>query len=258
VINCRSPREIECIRRAGVIVAETLMLCGGLARPGVTTEELDREADALIRKRNAISLFKGYRGSAKTPYPKSICTSVNEEVVHGIPGPRELRAGDIVSIDVGVRLGAYCADAAITVPVDGVSGQAQTLLEVCRAALESGIAALRPGMRLSELSRAIQEYVESRNCSVVRDYTGHGIGREMHEDPQIPNYYGKGMPDPVLPLGSVLAIEPMVNAGGRKVCKLENDWTVVTADHSLSAHFEHTVAITERGAEILTLYLERK
>lgn len=247
MINVRSPREIDCMRQAGVIVSEVLDLCRRLARPGVTTEEIDREAEAFIRTRGGIPLFKGYRG-----YPKSICASVNDEVVHGIPGPRALAAGDILSVDVGVRLGAYCGDAAVTVPIEGITPEAQRLLDVCRTALERGIAGLKPGMRLSTLCRTIQDYVESQQCSVVRDYTGHGIGREMHEDPQVPNFFTRRMEDRTLPEGTVLAIEPMVNAGRADVRKLENGWTVVTADHSLSAHFEHTVAITRQGPRVLT------
>jgi len=248
VINRRSARDIECIRQAGAIVAEVLEMCRTMAKPDITTERLCREADALIRERKGIALFKGYRG-----YPKSICTSVNDEVVHGIPGPRKLKGGDLLSVDVGVRLGAYCADAAITVPVGEVSQEAARLMEICRESLERAIRTIQPGMRLSTLSRAVQEYVESQNCSVVRDYTGHGIGREMHEDPQVPNFVSSATQDRVLPSGTVLAIEPMVNAGRAAVRKLENGWTVVTEDHSLSAHFEHTVAITEGGLDVLTL-----
>ena len=168
-----------------------------------------------------------------------------------------MQAGDILSVDVGVRLGAYCADAAITVPVGEVSDEAMRLMQVCREALERGIRTLKPDMRLSTLSEAMQKYVESQNCSVVRDYTGHGIGREMHEEPQVPNFVTRAVRDRVLPAGAVLAIEPMVNAGGFEVRRLENGWTVVTADHSLSAHFEHTVAITEGGGDVLTLAPER-
>ena len=248
MINRRSAREIENMRQAGAIVAEVLALCRDLARPEVTTERLNREADALIRERKGIPLFKGYRG-----YPKSICTSVNDEVVHGIPGPRILKAGDILSVDVGVRLGGYCADAAITVPVGDISEEAARLMDVCRESLERAIRTLKPGMRLATLSGAVQEYVESHRCSVVRDYTGHGIGREMHEDPQVPNFVSSVTQDRVLPSGTVLAIEPMVNAGAAAVRKLDNGWTVVTEDHSLSAHFEHTVAIMESGPDVLTL-----
>jgi len=250
VVNCRSPREIECIRLAGEIVAEALELCGRLLEPGVATEELDRQTESLIRKRKGIPLFKGYRG-----YPKSICVSANEEVVHGIPGSRRLASGDIVSVDVGVRLGSYCGDAAATFPVGEVSEEAKRLMQVCESALQRAIETLRPNMRLSSLSRAIQLYVESQGCSVVKKYTGHGIGREMHEDPQVPNFVSTSTPDPdpILPEGVVLAIEPMINAGKADVEVLENGWTVVTKDRSLSAHFEHTVAIRKDGPEILTL-----
>lgn len=247
MIERRSGREIECIRQAGVVVADALELCKKLAVPGITTGELDREAEALIRERGGIPLFKGYRG-----FPATICASVNEEVVHGIPGARKLNNGDIISVDVGVRLGGYCADAAVTVPVGEVSPDATRLMDICRAALAKGIEVLRPGVRLSVLSGAIQNYVEAQGCSVVRDYTGHGVGRELHEDPQIPNFVTKSVRDEVLPEGCVLAIEPMVNAGGPKVRRLANGWTVVTQDRSLSAHFEHTVAITIDGPKVLT------
>ena len=248
MIVCRSAREIECMREAGAIVAEVLAMCRKRACPGVTTGELDEEAELMIRRRNAVPLFKGYHG-----YPKSICASVNEEVVHGIPGARKLEEGDILSVDVGARLDGYCGDAAATIPVGRVSDEARQLIETCRVALERGIETLRPNMRLSTLSRAIQDYAESHGCSVVRRYTGHGIGREMHEEPQVPNFVSRSTPDPILPRGVVLAIEPMVNAGGSEVDVLKNGWTVVTKDDSLSAHFEHTVAIGENGPEILTL-----
>lgn len=247
MIAARSPREIECMRQAGRIVAEVLERCGQLAAPGITTETLNREAVSLIQKRKGVPLFKGYRG-----YPKSICTSINEEVVHGIPGPRKLASGDIVSVDVGVRLGEYCADAAVTLPVGEVCEDARRLMRICKMSLQRGMEALAPDMRLSMLCRAIQLYVESQGCSVVRQYTGHGIGRGMHEDPQVPNFATASMADPVLPEGVVLAIEPMINAGKAEVEVLDNGWTVVTKDRSLSAHFEHTVAICEGGPEILT------
>ena len=244
----RTLAEIEIMRTAGGVVAEVLDLCRELARPGVTTGELDRQAEALIRRRGGVPLFKGYRG-----YPSSICASVNEEVVHGIPGARALNEGDLLSVDVGVRLDGFCADAATTCPVGKVSEAGERLMRVCREALDRGIRTLRPGMRLSTLCRAIQLYVESQGCSVVRQYTGHGIGREMHEEPQVPNFVAKGMPDPVLPEGTVLAIEPMINAGRAEVKLLDNGWTVVTRDGALSAHFEHTVALREAGPDILTL-----
>jgi len=247
VIGRKSSREIERMRRAGGVVAEALALCERLVAPGVTTAEMDAEVEALIRKRNGVPLFKGYRG-----YPASICASVNNEVVHGIPGPRMLTDGDIVSVDIGVRLDRYCGDAARTFPVGNVSPEARRLMDVCRTALEKGISVIEPGMRLSKLSRAIQTYAEANGCSVVRQYTGHGIGREMHEDPQVPNFVAAGMADPTLSEGVVLAIEPMVNAGKAAVEVLANGWTVVTKDRSLSAHFENTVAIRNDGPDILT------
>lgn len=244
----RSPREIECMREAGRIVAEALALCRRTAAPGLTTEELDREAETLIRRRGGTPLFKGYRG-----YPKSLCTSVNEEVVHGIPGSRVLKEGDLLSVDVGVKLNGYCGDAAVTLPIGGISPDAQKLMDVCRESLDAAIAVLQPDMRLGTLCRAIQEFVEARGYSVVRKYTGHGIGREMHEEPQVPNFFTRAMADVALPEGTVLAIEPMINAGKYDVELLSNGWTVVTRDRSLSAHFEHTVAITKEGPDILTL-----
>jgi len=248
VINRKSPREIECMREAGAIVAEVLEWCRRNVQPGTATEELDKESESLIRRRGGIPLFKGYRG-----YPKSICASINEEVVHGIPGRRKLKGGDIISVDVGVKLNNYCADAAMTFAVAEVGEAAARLIQVCGTALGRAVETLRPNVRLSALSGAIQRYVESQGCSVVRKYTGHGIGREMHEEPQVLNFVDRTAADPLLPAGVVLAIEPMVNAGGAEVEVLDNGWTVVTKDRSLSAHFEHTVAITENGPEILTL-----
>ncbi len=223
-------------------------MCQDMGDPGVTTVEIDEAAESLIRNRGGAPLFKGYRN-----FPKSICTSVNEEVVHGIPGPQKLRDGDLLKVDVGVRLRGYCADAAVSFPVGKPREEAVRLMAVCKTALERAIATLRPKMRLSVLCAAIQSYVESQSCSVVRKYTGHGIGKEMHEDPQVPNFVSGSMPDPVLPEGCILAIEPMVNAGGPEVEVLDNTWTVVTKDRSLSAHFEHTVAIGADGPNVLTM-----
>lgn len=219
-----------------------------MAVPGVTTADIDAAADACIRKAGAASLFKGYRG-----YPGNICASVNEEVVHGIPGSRVLKAGDALSVDVGVRLGGYCGDAALTVPVGDWLPETQRLAQVCRESLDRAIAVLKPGVMLSTVCRTIQLYVESQGYSVVRRYTGHGIGREMHEDPQVPNFFARSMTDVSLPEGAVLAIEPMINAGRSEVEVLANGWTVVTKDRTLSAHFEHTVAIRDNGPDILTL-----
>jgi len=249
VITCKSAREIALMRDAGRVVAETLQALRALCRPGVMTAELDAEASRIIAARGATALFKGYRG-----YPASVCVSVNEEVVHGIPGPRRLAEGDIVSVDVGVRLCSYCGDAAATFPVGRVSEVRQRLLRVAEEALEKGIAAVRPKGRLSEIAAAIQDHAEANGFSVVRKFVGHGIGREMHEDPQVPNFRW----DPseqyerVLRPGVVIAIEPMVNEGTHEVDLLGDGWTVVTRDRKASAHFEHTVAVTESGHEVLT------
>jgi methionyl aminopeptidase len=248
MITQRSAREIECMRRAGAIVAETLAIIERMAKPGVTLGELDSAAEAHIRSRKGIPLFKGYHG-----FPGTICASVNEEVVHGIPGSRLLEEGDILSVDCGARLDGYCGDAAVTLGIGTVSDEAQSLLDVTRTALERGIAAIKAGCCVSDISRAVQLYAETMGCSVVRKYTGHGIGREMHEEPQVPNFVSRMVPDPVLKAGSVVAIEPMVNQGRAEVEVLENGWTVVTKDRKLSAHFEHTVAVTEDGSDILTL-----
>ena len=234
------------MRRAGAIVAKLLAFLTARVEPGIKTKELDQAAVAFLRSQGAKPAFLGYRG-----FPASICVSINDEVVHGIPGERAIRAGDVVSLDAGATLDGYCADAAVTVAVGRVSPQAQRLIEVTRAALDRGIAMATPTQRLSDISHAVQETVEREGFSVVRDFVGHGIGRAMHEDPPIPNY---GPPDrgPRLKPGMVIAIEPMVTMGGWEVEVLPDGWTAVTKDRSLSAHFEHTVAITERGPTILT------
>lgn len=245
----KSPEEIRTMRSAGRIVARVLERMAEMARAGVALEALDREAEAIIRREDAVPLFKGYRG-----YPCTICASLNEQVVHGIPGARQLREGDILSIDVGAGLDGLAADAARTFAVGVIDEEAEHLLDVCRTALDKGVERVKAGARLSEVSRAIQEHAESHGCSVVRAYTGHGIGRAMHEEPQIPNFVSPvyRVHDPVLRAGMTLAIEPMVNAGTHKVKTLKDGWTVVTEDGSLSAHFEDTVAVTEDGADILT------
>lgn len=236
------------MRQAGRIVAGALQELAGAVRPGITTLQLDTLARQYIEKSGARPAFLGYHG-----FPASICASLNEEVVHGIPGLRRLKAGDIISIDVGVFYKGYYGDAAATFPVGEVSPLAKRLLEVTRESLYKGIEKAYPGNRLYDISAAIQTYVESRGFSVVRSYVGHGIGSEMHEEPQVPNFGlpGKG---PLLEAGMVLAIEPMVNAGTWEVETLSDDWTVVTKDRNLSAHFEHTVAIMEDGPEILTSF----
>jgi methionyl aminopeptidase len=246
MVVCRTKEEIEKIRRAGRIVAEVLRDLREMAQPGVTTRELDRYAEAKIRARGGIPTFKGYRG-----FPASICTSINEEVVHGIPSDRKLCAGDIVGIDCGVTLDGYVADAAITVPVGEVSEEVQRLLRVTEEALYRAIEQARVGNRLYDISYAVQSYAEAHGYSVVRDFCGHGVGRQMHEDPQVPNFGTPGRGLRLRP-GLVLAIEPMLNMGTHEVEIADDGWTVRTVDRKLSAHFEHTIAITERGPIILT------
>ncbi|OCT10871.1 type I methionyl aminopeptidase [Paenibacillus pectinilyticus] len=247
MIICKSEVELDLMREAGRIVAETHRLLARAIRPNITTKELDQIAEEFIRSQGAIPSFKGYNG-----FPGSICASVNEELVHGIPGPRKLVEGDIISIDIGAQYKGYHGDSAWTYPVGEISETAQRLLTVTEASLYRGIAEAKPDARLYTLSHAIQTCIEDAGFSVVIEYVGHGIGTDLHEEPQIPNY---GIPDkgPRLKPGMVLAIEPMVVVGERFVQTLEDDWTVVTTDRTLCAHFEHTVAITAAGYEILTL-----
>ena len=245
-VHLRNRDEVEAIRAAAQLVARTLQLMRREVRAGVTTIELDRMAEEFIRSHGGRPSFKGYRG-----FPASICSSVNDEVVHGIPGPRELREGDIVGIDVGVELEGYHGDAAWTFAVGEISQEAQRLLEVTREALALGIAQARPGGRIGDISHAVQTHVEAAGLSVVRELVGHGIGREMHEEPQVPNYGPPGR-GPRLMVGQVLAIEPMVNIGGAEVVTGSDGWTIATRDGSLSAHFEHTVAVGATGPVILS------
>ncbi len=247
-IHLNSPDEIARIRAACLLVHEVLEELARAAQPGVTTAELDRIASARTRARGAAPAFLGYHG-----YPASLCVSVNDEVVHGIPSPRRvLAAGDIVGLDFGVVLDGFYGDAARTVSVGAPSLAVARLLDATRDALSAAIAAARPGNRVGDVGAAVQALVESRGLSVVRDFVGHGIGRRLHEPPQIPNFGRRSTGEPLRP-GMVLALEPMVNAGGAAVEILDDGWTAVTADGSLSAHFEHTVAVTENGPEILTL-----
>jgi len=251
----KSRREIALMRDAGKVVAECLELCREMSKPGVTTIEIDRKVEALIRQRGATPAFKGYSLYGKPPYPASICASINEEVVHGIPDARVLKEGDILSIDVGTCLKHYYGDAAATFPVGAISKEAAKLLEVTKTALFKAIEKMRSGVKLRELSRTIQQNAESQGFSVVRDFVGHGIGTKMHEDPQVPNFVSAGFPGfhtTVLKPGAVLALEPMLNVGGSAVEELGNKWTVVTKDRMLSAHFEHSVAVTDDEPEILT------
>ena len=247
MIILKSPAEIEKMRRAGRIVAETRQLVVEAVRPGVTTDDLDRIAERHIAELGATSNFKGYRG-----FPKTICASINEEVVHGIPGKRVLKEGDLVSLDFGAIWEGYHGDSAVTVFCgEPPSGEAEKLVRITEEALQAGISQIKEGNRLSDIGHAVQQVVEGAGLSVVREYVGHGIGQSMHEDPQIPNYGDPGR-GPALKPGMVLAVEPMVNMGGWETRVLDDDWTVVTADGALSAHFEHTIALTESGPEVLT------
>jgi methionyl aminopeptidase len=250
MIILKSPREIEELRKANAIAAEVLFELKRSIHPGMTTQELDQIAEEVIRSRGALPAFKGYRG-----YPASLCVSINEQVVHGIPGPRKLKEGDIVSLDVGANLNGFYGDAAITLAIGKVDGVVRRLLEVTERALSIAIEKARPGNRLSDISHAVQTWVESQGFSVVRDFVGHGIGRSLHEDPQIPNF-GSPNQGPRLEKGMVFALEPMVNEGTYEVRVLSDGWTVVTADGKRSAHFEHTIAITDGEAEILSVYSE--
>ena len=247
MIVLKTDREIGYMRDAGKIVGQTLQELKKAIVPGVTTLELDRIADQYIRHAGAIPAFKGYGG-----FPANICTSVNEQVVHGIPGSRQLKNGDVISLDVGTKLNRYYGDAAITVPVGDVDDEVLKLLTVTEESLYRGIEKAIKGNRLSDISHAVQLHAESHGYGVVRDYVGHGIGQRMHEDPQIPNYGPPGR-GPLLKNGMVLAIEPMINLGTPEVEVLADDWTVVTADGKISAHFEHTVAVTDGEPLILTL-----
>jgi methionyl aminopeptidase len=246
VIIRKAAGEIERMARAGEVVADTLALIGEHARPGVTTQDLDELADEHIRARGGTPTFKGYRG-----YPASICASPNAMVVHGIPGLYSLRDGDILSVDVGVTLDGFVADSAYTFPIGEVSQEAERLLEGCQAALAAGIEQCRVGNRLSDISHAIQKTTEEQGFSVVRSLVGHGVGRSMHEEPQIPNYGEPGR-GPQLAEGMTFAIEPMITAGGPEVVLHDDEWSISSADGSLAAHFEHTVAITVEGPRILT------
>jgi methionyl aminopeptidase len=246
MIVLKSKAEIETIARAGRIVAEALAELESLVKPGVTTLDLDRAAESFIRSRNAVPAFKGYRD-----YPATLCASVNDQIVHGIPSGRVLAEGDIIGMDLGAIVDGYYGDAAITVPVGKITAEAERLVRVTEASLYRAIEQIRDGNRLSDISNAVQSYVEAEGYSVVRDFVGHGIGRALHEEPQVPNF-GKPGQGPRLKVGMVLAIEPMVNVGGPEVKVLSDHWTAVTRDGSLSAHFEHTVAVTENGPAILT------
>jgi len=248
VIVCRSQAEVDTLRRVNQLVGRILAELRAMVAPGVTTQDIDEVAERRVREAGAVAAFKGYHG-----YPATICASLNEQVVHGIPSSkRPLVEGDILSIDMGAKLDGFFGDCAVTVPVGRVSPEAASLLKVTEEALFHGIDAVKPGARVSDIGAAVQQHVEAHGFSVVREFVGHGIGTALHEEPQIANY-GPGGRGPRLAEGMVLAIEPMVNVGKAAVKVLNDGWTAVTRDGSLSAHFEHTVVVTRDGCEILTL-----
>jgi methionyl aminopeptidase len=252
-VELKSPQELTLMRAAGRLVAEVLDAVAAQVRPGVTTRALDEVAAQVIRAAGAQALFLGVRNpQARFPFPACICASVNEEVVHGIPSDRELREGDILSVDVGVKLAGFCGDAASTYAVGTVAPTARRLLEVTQRALQVAVEEVRPGKRWSSVAARMQRCVEQAGFGVVREFVGHGIGREMHEEPKVPNYVDRGSDFELVP-GMTLAIEPMVAVGDPGVVFRDRDqWTVVTRDRSLAAHYEHTVAVTESGADVLT------
>ncbi|MBI1827177.1 MAG: type I methionyl aminopeptidase [Planctomycetes bacterium] len=252
----KSPREIELMRAAGRVVHAVLSRMKSMVAPGVTTSQLNAEAEDMILKAGGEALFKGVvNPQARFPFPAALCTSVNEELVHGIPNNRPLKEGDIVSVDCGVRLGGYCGDSAVTIAVGSVSRETKRLMDTTSAALGLAISLIRPGRMWSEVATAMQKSVESSGLSVVREYVGHGIGREMHEEPKVPNYWSdsqKRIDFKLLPR-MVLAVEPMVNLGGPAVEFADKDrWVIVTKDRKPAAHFEHTVTVTDSGADVLT------
>jgi len=247
LISLRSDREIEAMRKAGRITAQARALAGSMVKPGVTTKQIDKAVREFIKSCGAKPSFLGYAG-----FPGSACISVNEEVIHGIPGPRVLREGDIVSIDVGAYFGGFHGDCAATFPCGQVSDEALRLIEVTRQSFWEGIKFARKGCRVSDISHAVQQYVESNGFSVVREYVGHGVGAKLHEPPNVPNFGPAGHGARLMP-GMTLAVEPMVNAGEKDIRVLKDGWTVVTRDGSLSAHYENTILITEGEAEVLTV-----
>jgi len=246
-IILKSRDEIATMREAGRILADVLQLLAGRVRPGLVEKELDEIARREFEKRGVVPTFLGYQG-----YPATVCVSVNDEIVHGIPGDREIKEGDVVSLDLGCTHRGFVADAAVTVGAGRLSPEAERLIQVTEGALSRGIGAARAGVRLGEIGAAIQTFVEGEGFSVVREYVGHGVGRQMHEEPQVPNYGTPGL-GPLLREGMVIAIEPMVNVGDWRTKRDPDNWTVRTVDGSLSAHFEHTIAIRDGEAEVLTL-----
>ncbi len=255
-IAIRSKKEIELIRKAGRVVGNTLQRLQQEVRPGISTAELAAISDDMIAQAGGLALFKGVPNpQARFDFPASICASINEEVVHGIPDSRSLEAGDIISVDCGVKLNGYCGDAAVTIRVGPVSAEVEKLITITREVLEIAVREARPGRFWSEIAREMQDHAENAGFGVVREYVGHGIGRKMHEDPKIPNFVSEDLlrNDLQLRKGMILAVEPMVNMGTYKTKVLSDGWTVVTRDGKPSAHFEHTLAILDHGTEILTL-----
>ena len=250
-INIKSRREIELMRQAGKVVAEAKLHVMEAVKPGITTGELDSIAEGVIRKMGAVPSFKGYAAGGPIPFTGSICASINEEIVHGIPGNRKLNDGDIFSVDVGAIVKGFHGDSAFTVGVGDISDEARCLIDATRESLKRGIAEATAGSRIGDIGHAVQTYAEEQGYSVVRKYVGHGIGRALHEDPQVPNY-GRPGRGQLLRKGMTIAIEPMLNIGTHETVQLDDGWTVVTADSELSAHFEDTIAITENGVEVLT------
>ena len=246
MISIKTPREIELLRIAGEITGSTHNYLKPFIKPGITTKELDRLAEDYIRSRGATPSFKGYDG-----FPSTICASINEEVVHGIPSNRKLREGDIISIDIGACYKGYHGDSAWTYPVGKISKENEELLKNTEKSLFEGLSAIKAGNRIGDIGYAVQTYAESKGLSVVRELVGHGVGTDVHEDPDVPNY-GKQGTGPLLKENMVIAVEPMLNIGSRDIFMLDDDWTIVTADDMPSAHFEHTVLVTKDGYEILT------
>ncbi len=250
MIYCKSDREINLMRKAGKVLNEALQLASEIAMAGVTTNYINDKLEEFLIKNNCRPIFKGYRG-----FPKSICASVNNEVVHGIPNDYILKDGDILSIDIGAEYKKYMADMAKTFPIGEISTIATKLIDVCKESLELGIKVIKSDIKLETVSETIQNYVESKGFSIVRDYTGHGIGRKMHEDPQVPNFVSTNLKNNsiLLTKGMTIAIEPMICEGLPDTSVLDNNWTVITQDKLLSAHFEHTIAITDDGPDVLTI-----
>ncbi len=253
MIILKNRNELDAIYRANQIVAETLQILSEKITSDIPTEDIDRIAEEFIRKKGGFPAFKGYRG-----FPSSICISINEEIVHGIPGKRRIKTGDIVSIDIGCFINGFYGDSAITVGVGRISEKAEKLIATTRHSLDLGIEKAQTGNRLSDISKAIQNCVESNGFSVVRDFVGHGIGKSLHEDPQIPNFYSPGNFNPRLKQGMVFALEPMVNEGTYDTAVLKDGWTAVTRDRKLSAHFEHSIAVTTNGPWILSSLNSKK